>query len=146
MGLRDLVHLEGFIPEVRDAFWASDFFVLPSYYDPCSLVVFEALACGLPVITTSCNGAGELITDGREGYVVTSPNAIGELSMAIDRMVDDPARRRMSAFATRLGREQSFDNHVEKLLKVFEEVAASKGRRGPHFPIPGSKAHKRKSY
>lgn len=144
LGLRDVVHLLGFLPDVREAFWSADFFVLPSYYDPCSLVVFEALACGLPVITTSCNGAGELITDGREGYVVTSPNAIGELATALDHMVDDQARRLMSRHAVLLGREQSFENHVAKLTRVFEEVAAAKSRRGPHFQVPGVSKRNRK--
>ena len=75
LGLTKTVHLAGFQPDIRPPFWASDFFVLPTYYDPCSLVVFEALACGLPVITTACNGAGELITEGREGFVVPHPDA-----------------------------------------------------------------------
>src|SRR4051812_12695968 len=74
LGLEATVRLVGFLPEVREGYWASDFFVLPTYYDPCSLVVLEALACGLPVVTTQCNGAGELITDGREGYVITTPD------------------------------------------------------------------------
>src|SRR5262249_58650045 len=118
LGLRDVVRVLGFIPEVRDAFWSSDFFVLPSFYDPCSLVVFEALACGLPVITTSCNGAGELITDGREGFVVPDPNALGPLSDALDRMVDDEARRVMAGHAKKLGLEQSVDRHVSRVVAV----------------------------
>ncbi len=67
LGLAKTVHLAGFQQDIRPPFWASDFFVLPTYYDPCSLVVFEALACGLPVITTACNGAGELIARGPRG-------------------------------------------------------------------------------
>lgn len=145
LGLREVVHLLGFLPDAREAFWSADFFVLPSYYDPCSLVVFEALTCGLPVITTSCNGAGELITDGREGYVVTSPNATGELASALDRMADDQTRRQMSRQAVLLGREQSFENHVAKLTHVFEEVAAGKSRRRPHFQVPGVGKRNRKS-
>ncbi|MDR3632615.1 MAG: glycosyltransferase family 4 protein [Isosphaeraceae bacterium] len=139
LGLGDTVHLVGFLPEIRDAFWASDFFVLPTYYDPCSLVVFEALACGLPVITTSCNGAGDLITDGREGYVITAPDAIGELSAAIDHITDDNVRAAMSAHAARLGREQSFERHVARLIRVFEEAAAAKARRGPHVSLSGTR-------
>ena len=46
---------------------AADVYVQPTWYDPCSLVVLEALAAGLPVVTTRLNGAGELITSGREG-------------------------------------------------------------------------------
>ena len=79
-GLPGPVHFLGFHPDIRECYAASDFFVLPTYYDPCSLVVLEALACGLPVITTLQNGAGELITDGREGYILTAPDAHGDWS------------------------------------------------------------------
>ena len=41
----------------KDAYFAADFLVHPTFYDPCSLVALEALACGLPVITTRYNGA-----------------------------------------------------------------------------------------
>ena len=132
LGLSDSVHMLGYYPEIRDCFWSSDFFVLPTYYDPCSLVVFEALACGLPVITTACNGAAELMTDGQEGFVITAPDARGELILALDRVTDDQARRTMSERAVRLGREQSLDRHVARLVKVFEEVAAGKTRHSPH--------------
>ncbi|HEY2155170.1 MAG TPA: glycosyltransferase family 4 protein, partial [Isosphaeraceae bacterium] len=130
LGLTNTVHLAGFQPDIRPPFWASDFFVLPTYYDPCSLVVFEALACGLPVITTACNGAGEVITEGREGFVVPHPDATEALAGALDRMTDDVGRAAMSAQAARLGREQSFDRHVTRLLDVFVRVAESKGRAG----------------
>lgn len=126
LGLGETVHLVGFLPDARIAYHASDFFVLPTYYDPCSLVVFEALACGLPVITTACNGAGEVITRGREGFVIAEPSDHPGLIEAMDRLCDDAARRAMSGHAARLGREQSFDRHVERLERVFEEVAAAR--------------------
>ena len=103
LGLNETVHFLGFYPDVEDCYWSSDFFVQPTYYDPCSLVVLEALACGLPVITTAQNGASELMTDGREGYVLTAPDAADELIAALDHMTDDTARRAMSAQALRLG-------------------------------------------
>jgi UDP-glucose:(heptosyl)LPS alpha-1,3-glucosyltransferase len=130
LGLETMVHLIGFLPEVRDAYWASDFFVLPTYYDPCSLVVFEALACGLPVITTASNGAGALITEGREGFVLPAPDALDFLILAIDRLADDASRHVMAEQAAKLGRKQSFDRHVSQLLRVFEGVAASKRAAG----------------
>ena len=126
LGLGGVVRLVGFLPEVAAGYHASDFFVLPSYYDPCSLVVLEALACGLPVITTSSNGAGELITPGREGFVINAPDALGHLADCLDRMTDDDARRAMSVHAEELGRAQSFEAHVGKLLELFEEVAEQK--------------------
>ncbi|HWE36090.1 MAG TPA: glycosyltransferase family 4 protein [Isosphaeraceae bacterium] len=131
LGLGDVVHFAGFVPEVAEAYAASDFFVLPTYYDPCSLVVFEALARGLPVITTACNGAGEVMTPGREGFVVRSPDAPDHLADALDRMADDAARLEMAGHAERLGRAQSFDAHVARLVALFEDVAAAKAGSRP---------------
>ncbi len=138
LGLEGTVHLAGFVPDIRACYWSSDFFVSPTYYDPCSLAVLEALACGLPAITTACNGAGELMTDGREGFVIPAPDAFDELAGALGAMTDDGARRRMAEHAARLGRSHKFDQHVTKLVRVFEEVAATRTRRGPHVVISKS--------
>jgi len=132
LGLGDHVKLIGFVDDVRTCYHASDFFVLPTYYDPCALVVFEALACGLPVVTTAQNGAGELIAEGVEGFVVPSPDRAGALADAMDALSRDDLRRAMSAAATRLGLRQSLDNHVSRLVAVFGEVAATKRARTPH--------------
>jgi len=101
----------------------------------------EALACGLPVITTAQNGASELMTDGRQGYVLTTPNAQGELIAALHHMTEDSRRKAMSAEAARLGAEQTFDRHVAALVKVFQEVAAAKNSHGPHGRNGGSRPH-----
>jgi UDP-glucose:(heptosyl)LPS alpha-1,3-glucosyltransferase len=131
-GLSATVQFLGYYPDVEACYWSSDFFVQPTYYDPCSLVVLEALACGLPVITTAQNGASELLTDGLEGAILTAPDATGELIAALDRMADDRCRRSMAAQALRLGQVQTFEVHVARLTAVFEEVAASRSRRLPH--------------
>ena len=141
LGLAQTVIFLGFHDDIRECYAASDFFVLPTYYDPCSLVVLEALACGLPVITTMQNGAGELITDGEEGYILTSPDAEGELSGALQRMTDGTRRKAMAIKAARLGAEQTFDRHVQALIKIFEEVAAAKKCHGSHGLRGGSQPH-----
>ena len=129
LGIEETVHFLGYHDDIRECFASSDFFVMPSYYDPCSLVVLEALASGLPVITTAQNGASELYRDGQEGYVLTSPDAQGELIAALDHMTDDMLRQAMSARAARLGALQSFDCHVAALVKVFR-----RGGVGPDQP------------
>jgi UDP-glucose:(heptosyl)LPS alpha-1,3-glucosyltransferase len=132
LGVSADVRLVGFVPDVREAFHAADLFVLPTYYDPCSLVVFEALACGLPVITTAYNGAGELIEPGQSGLVVPAPDATGLLADALDRLSDPSARSRTRRAAAALGRSQTFDVHLGRLVRVFEEAAAL--GRGPTPP------------
>jgi UDP-glucose:(heptosyl)LPS alpha-1,3-glucosyltransferase len=140
LGLKDTVHFLGFYPDVETCYWSSDFFVQPTYYDPCSLVVLEALACGLPVITTAQNGASELLTDGHEGYILTAPDAREELITALDHLTDDSTRRSMSTRALRLGQLQSFEVHVARLIGIFEQVAANRSRRSPHSRKRGAKA------
>jgi UDP-glucose:(heptosyl)LPS alpha-1,3-glucosyltransferase len=139
LGLGGTVHFLGFHPDVRACYWSSDFFVQPTYYDPCSLVVLEALACGLPVITTVQNGAGELMTHGREGFIISSPEAKDELLNGLDCMSDDAVRRAMSVAAWHLGEVRTFDAHVARLITIFEEVAASKKRTLPQYHQPSWK-------
>jgi UDP-glucose:(heptosyl)LPS alpha-1,3-glucosyltransferase len=144
-GVAETVHFLGYHDDIRECFASSDFFVLPTYYDPCSLVVLEALVCGLPVITTLSNGASELMTDGREGYVLTAPDAHGELKAALGHMTDDKRRKAMSVEAARLGSELTFDRHVAALLAVFQEVASSRNRHLSHGKNGGSRPHSARS-
>src|SRR5204863_5646925 len=74
LGVADRVRFLGHCPDMRNAYFAADFLVHPTFYDPCSLVVLEALACSLPVITSRANGASELLHPLQEGYVVVDPH------------------------------------------------------------------------
>jgi UDP-glucose:(heptosyl)LPS alpha-1,3-glucosyltransferase len=141
LGLGEEVRFLGFYPDIRSCYYSSDFFVQPTYYDPCSLVVLEALACGLPVITTAQNGASELLTSGREGYVLTSPSARSELVDALDRMTRNEQRESFSAAARLLGQKQSFESHVARLLSIFEQAAAHRAARRPGVLRHGMTRH-----
>jgi UDP-glucose:(heptosyl)LPS alpha-1,3-glucosyltransferase len=67
-GLESAVHFFGFVPSVARYYQAADFMVLPTRHDPFSNACLEALACGCPVITSSENGAAEVLTE-RTGFV-----------------------------------------------------------------------------
>jgi len=124
LGIGDRVKFLGFQVDPRDAYFASDFLVHPTFYDPCSLVALEALACGLPVLTTHFNGAAELLPPGNP--VVRDPHDAHELASAISNMCDPvllPARR---LAALEAGQKWTFEDHYRKLFSVFEEVLARK--------------------
>ena len=72
---------------------ASDAFVLPTFYDPCSLSVFEAAASGLPSVTTRFNGAAELLSEGVEGFVLADPADDCALCDRLRELME-PSRRR----------------------------------------------------
>src|SRR5205814_4802244 len=113
--------------KIAEVYKAADFFVLPTRHDPCSLVVLEALAMGLPVITTKQNGAAEIISDGREGFVLESRDD----PLLVQRMKDlmDPVvRMRMREAALALRPKLSQDEHVNRLLEIYESTRAGSMR------------------
>ena len=126
LGIRDRVVFVGHCPEMRNAYFAADFLVHPTFYDPCSLVVLEALACALPVITTRANGASELLHPPQEGYVVADPHEHELLAECMVALLH-PARRAACAHAARrAAAEWTFEHHYRELLEVFADIAARK--------------------
>jgi UDP-glucose:(heptosyl)LPS alpha-1,3-glucosyltransferase len=71
--------------EIEQFYAGADLFVLPTLYDPFSNATLEAMASGLPVITTRNNGAAELIENGKEGFVIPDPLDVQELADTIRR-------------------------------------------------------------
>ena len=69
LGIADRVRFAGPRKDVERLYGAADAFVFPTIYEPFGNVVLEAMACGLPVLTTSACGAGELVRAGENGYV-----------------------------------------------------------------------------
>ena len=73
LGIEKNVTFRGPEKNVQALYAAADVFVLPTIYDPFSNATIEAMASGLPVITTIYNGASELIENGVQGYAVKDP-------------------------------------------------------------------------
>jgi spore coat protein SA len=82
-----------------EKFRQADIFCLPStWHDPFPLVVLEAMACGLPIVTTNSGGIPEMLTDG--GGVLVSRDAVGECAEALEELICNvPLRRRMGSEA-----------------------------------------------
>jgi len=91
LGVADGVRFTGGTPCPERFYGAADFLLYPSFYDPCANVTFEALASGLPVITTQRNGASAVVREGRDGWTVTHPDCTGQMARHI-LALGDPAR------------------------------------------------------
>ena len=102
---------------------AADLFVLPTRHDPCSLVVLEALAMGLPVISTVRNGACEVMSDGVHGRVLPDPDDVPALAAAMAELLDDARRAEMAAACRALRPALSVDRHLGTLEAVYDRVA-----------------------
>lgn len=102
---------------------AADFLVLPTRHDPCSLVVLEALAMGLPVISTRYNGACEIMETGRHGFVLDNPADVAALADAMRKLLDARTRREMSGACTALRPQLAYTNHVANLLGIYQRLS-----------------------
>jgi UDP-glucose:(heptosyl)LPS alpha-1,3-glucosyltransferase len=126
LGVAHRVVFHGFCAETRNAYFASDFLVHPTFYDPCSLVVLEALACGLPVITSRFNGASELLEPPYDSLLIDDPHHHQALAAALCQMAE-PGRRALCAQAARhAAGHWTFEHHYHKMMQVFRDVAARK--------------------
>jgi UDP-glucose:(heptosyl)LPS alpha-1,3-glucosyltransferase len=124
LGVADRVRFVGYIPDMRDCYFAADLFVHPTFYDPCSHVVLEAMTCGLPVITSRYNGASELLHPPREGFVIDDPHDHEALADCLRRLLDPSRRSACGQAARRAAAKWSFEHHYRQMLAVFAEAAA----------------------
>jgi UDP-glucose:(heptosyl)LPS alpha-1,3-glucosyltransferase len=102
---------------------AGDFFVLPTKHDPCSLVVLEALAMGLPVISTVFNGACEIMSGGKAGVVLDDPADLPALANAMESMLDPTRRQKFSHESLALRPALSQNTHVDVLEETYRILA-----------------------
>src|SRR5262249_31971646 len=117
------VQFLGEIADLVPLYAAADVFILPTIYDPFSNACLEALACGLPVITTRSNGFSEIIKSGVHGSIVEDAGDLIDLRDAI-RFWSDPSRRD-AARATNSERASQFDIsiNVTQTLEIFTRVS-----------------------
>jgi UDP-glucose:(heptosyl)LPS alpha-1,3-glucosyltransferase len=103
-------------PAAAALYRSCDVLVHPTFTDHCSLVVLEALASGLPVITTRQNGAAEFIESEKSGIIIDHPRTIAALAGALLRLQDRQKLAAMSAAAAALRPRLDFNRHAEVVL------------------------------
>lgn len=125
-GVGDKVLFLDYVDSIEKYFAAADLFVLPTRYDPFGTVCLEAMACGLPVVTTSMAGAAELIESGKTGFVVRGANVQRTLESCIRSLADRERCAAMGALAAQRQTERSIENQNRQIAGVLERAAAAR--------------------
>jgi UDP-glucose:(heptosyl)LPS alpha-1,3-glucosyltransferase len=126
LGIDRNVIFVGPTSRIEQYYGGADFFVLPTYYDPFANVCLEALACGLPVVTTRVNGASELIENGKNGFVVDNPDEFKDLSEAIKKLMNPRLRNSMAENAFESVKHLTIEEHARRVCRVYEEILREK--------------------
>jgi UDP-glucose:(heptosyl)LPS alpha-1,3-glucosyltransferase len=125
LGVEHMVRFLGAVGEMEQFYGASDIYVHPTFYDSCSLTVLEALASGLPVVTTRFNGASEAIVSDDGGKVLSSAGDPRELADAVEFYVD-PRRREIARSVARSWMERySPERNVEETIAVYRAALST---------------------
>lgn len=117
-----VVHLAGPVRPAIRAFAAADAFLHLSWHDAFGFVTLEAMACGIPVITTPHVGAAEIVEDGVSGLIV-DPAERDAVTATAARLLDPDFRRRMGAAAADVGRRHPEEENFERVAEVFHTAA-----------------------
>jgi UDP-glucose:(heptosyl)LPS alpha-1,3-glucosyltransferase len=117
LGIASRVRFAGTMEDVRPWYGAADSFVLPSLYDPFPNAALEAMACGLPVVTTPQCGTAELIEEGVNGFVVKAL-VVDALADRLARL-DVPTAQAMGRRARERAEGFSLQSMAERLLTLY---------------------------
>jgi len=124
LGISGCTTFLGSVRDMEQYYAACDIYVQPTFYDPCSLTVLEALASGLPVITTKFNGAADVMTSHKGGKVIEDPENIGILAESIAWFFDEGRRDEARVAARQWMENHPPVRHIEDILNVYYEVVA----------------------
>ncbi len=113
------IRFVGRIERMREYYVASDILLHPALYEPFANVCLEAMACGLPVLTTKTNGASELIEEGVNGFTVPSASDEAEMADKLAKFASCKSPRQRSESALNSVKYLSWDLHIDGFLALY---------------------------
>lgn len=130
LGVASRVEFAGRRNDIAKYYGAGDLFLLPTAYEPFPNVNLEAMACGLPALTTTTAGGADVIEHGENGWLVSGVDARDEITACIDAhlSLSADAGARMSRRCLETAGRMTVEENVRGTLDVFEEVLREKFR------------------
>jgi UDP-glucose:(heptosyl)LPS alpha-1,3-glucosyltransferase len=118
----------------ENVYAAADVLLHPTYYDACANVVLEALACGLPVVSSDRNGSAEVLTDGCDGRVLPVVGRRDDIRArwleAVAELASRPElRRELGERARRRSESLTIAAYVDRFEDLLRQVAAARTSR-----------------
>lgn len=121
-GISEKVHLYGFYEKLEEFLNALDIFVQPSRSEGFPLSVIEAMASGVPVISTDVGGISQLLNNGEYGIVIQSEDVMNLTKNILDLAENREKRKIFSQLSFQRAKEFSIDLIGKSYLKLYEQV------------------------
>jgi UDP-glucose:(heptosyl)LPS alpha-1,3-glucosyltransferase len=125
LGVLDRCVWEQSCADILDAYAAADVYVSPSREDSFGLPVAEAMACGLPVITSAFAGISSLVHDGMDSFVLRDPRDLESLAKFIRLLCEqEEVRRRMGEAAAKTALEWTWERNAAAVWEFLQAANA----------------------
>tara|TARA_B100000686_G_scaffold250008_1_gene260106 strand:- start:609 stop:1739 length:1131 start_codon:yes stop_codon:yes gene_type:complete len=111
--------------EIEKFYASADLFILPSIYEPFGNANLEALATGLPIITTKYCGAANIIDEKINGLIIEDPFNPQEIAKNINFLFDPSLRKSMGKRARDLAEQFPLERNKREMLEIYESVVRS---------------------
>ena len=125
LGVDSSVTFTGPIPDVVPFYKGADVFIFPTIYEPFSNVCLEAMAAGLPVVTSRINGASEVIVEGENGCIIEDPLNAEEIAAKIQQGLTI-SRDKIAEANGNILQQLTWENHIRQVLELYETVRKMK--------------------
>jgi glycosyltransferase involved in cell wall biosynthesis len=127
LGIADRIYFPGYRSDLLSVYSAFDLFLLSSRREGLPNSILEAMAMGVPVVTTDVAGAKEVVLDGETGYVLPQGD-VGGIAHALTTLAENERlRNRVSQTARdRLVHEFSFSNRLQRIETLYETVVQTR--------------------
>lgn len=122
LGVEDDVTFLGPVSGLERYYAAADIYVHPTFYDSCGLTILEAMASGLPVVTSRFAGASSTLRSDEGGKIVKDPSDVRELVQAIDWFCPEHRRHSAGLLVRGWAEDYTCEHNVDATLQVYFEV------------------------
>jgi UDP-glucose:(heptosyl)LPS alpha-1,3-glucosyltransferase len=131
-GVSDRVSFQQFSEQIERFFAAADVFLFPTICEPYGMVISEAMASGLPVITSRTAGAAELINHGVSGWLTAEPWDLDAIEEGLRKLFqENDLRVRMGDAARAAIESHTWDRAAEQTMAIYYEAISSNNLGNP---------------
>jgi UDP-glucose:(heptosyl)LPS alpha-1,3-glucosyltransferase len=131
LGISERCRFESSREDVLDFYAAADIYVSPSREDSFGLPVLEAMACGLPVVTSRFAGVADLIQSGENGFMLDDPDDSQALAQLLRGLIRDPERKgHIGESAAKTALEWGWDRNAAAIYSLLQDAVAQKRKTG----------------
>lgn len=121
-GLENRLFFRGSVGDVPQRLWDADLYVHPAWYEPFGLVILEAMATGLPVVSLDGYGNRELIIENENGFMLPNNASAAAFAEKIIFMINNPEERiRMGKYSSQFVKKYDLNHYSQTLIDLYTQ-------------------------